>query len=631
MRPSLTEMPWAPDQPRFPQPTPRSVLAHPSGPLRRVSLIPALLLLAAGTSAQSRPAPAVSGIRYELTFDSTTAMHRTVRVAMRFEVTGTAPILLSLPAWTPGAYEISNYARRLSGFSATIGGRPASWNKTDADTWQIRTGGPGSVDVRFDFRADTLDDAMAWAQREFLLVNGTNVFLYPEGLGLGFPARVTVRTIPGWHILTGLDPDGGAGRYRARNYHDLVDMPLFIGRFDVDSAQIDGVWHRVASYPAGQLAGASRELFWQQLRGFVPQVARVFGETPWKHYSTMIIFDRSVNGGSALEHQNSHVGIYGPDFIGSPFLPSITAHEMFHSWNVKRLRPADLVPYRYDRPQPTPLLWVSEGITDYYADLVLVRGGVSDSAGFLEVTEGKIQNVVDNPAVALPDASLTTWIHPLDGTEYLYYDKGSLAGLLLDILIRDASNNRRSLDDVMRSLYRSTYRRGKGFTTAAFWAAVSRAAGGKSFADFAARYVDGREPFPWPAVAPLAGLALQSDSVLLPRLGISTLADSTLVMVTAVTTGGAADEAGIAPGDQLVRVGEIEIRDDNWGAAFRARYGGAEGTVVPVVVRRMGAETSLPTLVRREWVTAVTLEFDPRAGEKAARIRSGILRGTVNR
>ena len=122
-------------------------------------------------------------------------------------------------------------------------------------------------------------------------------------------------------------------------------------------------------------------------------------------------------------------------------LASITAHEIFHAWNVKRLRPADMVPYRYDRPQPTPWLWVSEGITDYYADLALVRGGVVDAGGFCAADDGEDREVADAPPVALEDASLSTWIHPTDGTGYIYYPKGSLAGFLLDIMIRDASDN----------------------------------------------------------------------------------------------------------------------------------------------------------------------------------------------
>ena len=549
---------------------------------------------------------------------------------MRFDAAGAAPVLLSLPAWTPGAYEMSWYARKVSAFSATSGGKPVSWDKTDYDTWRIRVASPGPVVVRFDFLADTLDNAMAWSRSDFLLVNGTNVFPYPEGMGLDFPSRVTVTTASGWRVVTGMDPDGAPGAYRAGSYHDLVDMPFFIGRFDLDSTQIDGIWHRLATYPAGQLKGPARVLFWDQLKAAVPVEARVFGETPWKNYSTMILFDSAYGGGSALEHQSSHVAIWSPGFIGTPLLASVAAHEIFHSWNVKRLRPAEMVPYRYDQPEPTTLLWVSEGITDYYADLALVRGRVIDSTAFLGLTDEKRQHVERTVPVALEDASLTTWIHPTDGTQDIYYDKGSLAGLLLDILIRDASDNRRSLDDVMRELYGSTYKKGTGFTTAEWWAAVSAAAGGRSFADFASKYVDGREPFPWSAVAPLAGFRFRADTVRVARLGVNSLTDSGRVVVTGVVAGSAAEDAGIEAGDQLLKVGDLTVTSDEFGAAFRTRYGEAEGTRLPVVVRRNGVERTLELTVRREREIDARLEYDPAAGAKAVRVRSGILKGVTD-
>lgn len=132
--------------------------------------------------------------------------------------------------------------------------------------------------------------------------------------------------------------------------------------------------------------------------------------------------------GSALEHQNSHVGIYGSSLLDSPVILSFYAHEIFHSWNVKRLRPADLYPYRYDQPQPTRLLWISEGITDYYADLAEVRGGVIDASGFYLATGDKISQVAALPPTSLEDASLSTWIHPRDGTEYIYYPRDPSPG-----------------------------------------------------------------------------------------------------------------------------------------------------------------------------------------------------------
>ena len=602
-----------------------------SGCFRFLAISATVVGSAVQLTAQPRPAPTpvvATNLRYEITFDSANAARRNVRIGMEFDVPRPGPVLLSLPAWTPGAYELSNYARKVSDFSAVSGGRPLVWDKTDYDTWRVRAVAAGPVRVEFDFLADSLDNAMAWAKPDFLLINGTNVFPYPEGQGMEFPARVGVTTTEGWQVVTGLDPDG-AGRYRATNYHDLVDMPFFIGRLDVDSARVEGVWHRLASYPSGELKSAGRRVLWEQIQAMVPPQSKVFGETPWKHYVTMLIFEPSFGGGSALEHQSSHVGIYNPQFIGTPLLASITAHEIFHAWNVKRLRPSDMVPYRYDQPQPTTLLWVSEGITDYYADLALVRGGIIDSTVFLSVTEGKREHTDQTVPIALEDASLTSWIHPVDGTGDIYYDKGSLAGLLLDILIRDGSDNRRSLDDVMRALYQSTYKKGKGFTSAEWWAAVTAASGGRSFTEFAEKYIDGREPFPWSTVGALAGLRLHTDSTRELRLGVNTLSDSARVFVTGVTPGSAAADAGIEPGDQLVKVGEVEVKDENFAPQFRTRYAGAVGSTIPVVVRRNDADRTLQMQVRRELIVTTRLLWDAGASAKAARVRRGILTGTT--
>ena len=574
-------------------------------------------------------APAVSAIQYELTFNAATARARSLTVTMRFEVAGAGTVALSLPAWTPGAYELSNFARKVSQFDATSGGRPLHWDKQDYDTWRVDATAAGPVQVTFAFAADTLDNAMAWSKSDFLLVNGTNVFLYPEGIGLDFPATVTVTTDANWLVTTGMHAVGPR-RYDAKTYHDLVDMPFFIGRFAVDSARIEGIWNRLASYPAGALAGPSRKLLWDQLHGILPAESKVFRETPWENYSTMIIFDSSYGGGSALEHQSSHVGIYNPGFVGTPLLASITAHEIFHAWNVKRLRPRDMVPYRYDVPEPTPLLWVSEGITDYYADLALVRPGIVDSAIFLNLTNGKIDEVAQVPPVALEDASLSTWIQPTDGTGTIYYPKGSLAGFLIDIMIRDATGNKKSLDDVMRGLYTSVYKQGKGFTTEEWWAAVKALAPEKNWDDFATKYVDGRAPFPWAQVAPLMGLRQVADTVREARIGISTAAADASVLVTQVAPNGSADAAGVRVGDRLVKVGGIAVTGEDFAPLFRARFGRKAGAPYQIVVMRGEKEITLDAKVIEETRIESRLEFDRKASLKAAQVRSGILHGVTN-
>jgi predicted metalloprotease with PDZ domain len=419
--------------------------------------------------------------------------------------------------------------------------------------------------------------------------------------------------------------------YSATNYHDLVDMPFMVGAFELDSVRIADRWTRLATYPSRSVSPAQRAEVWRVLERVIPPQVAVFGEAPWDTYKFMQIADSSFVVASGLEHQNSHVDVITPLAIGHPFMPSLYAHEIFHAYNVKRLRPSELWPYRYDRAQPTTLLWVSEGITDYYADLSLVRGGVSTAAGFYETTTGKIQKVDATPPVALEDASLSTWIQPVEGSADIYYDKGSLAGLMLDIMIRDATDNRRSLDDVMRDLYTTTWKRGTGFTTAQWWAAVSRIAGGKSFDDFNRRYVDGRERYPWETLLPLAGMRVVADSIRIPVIGVTTQGDSTGIRVVDIMPGSAAAAAGVRTGDYILAVGDIIVDDPNFGEQFRARYANQPGTTIPLRVRR-GTET-LTLQARVEFSIQVQrrAEEDPAASPKAVRIRNGILRGAVDR
>jgi predicted metalloprotease with PDZ domain len=590
-----------------------------------LALVPSAL--AAQVARNDSVSAPIHDVRYDVTYMRASAPYRVVDVAMSFTTAGTSNVVLALPAWTPGAYEISNFARWVGAFDVSGDGKPLSWDKLDFEKWRIRPAGAKSIRVTFRYRADTLDNAMSWARPDFLLFNGTNLFMYPEGQPFDFPATVTIHTESDWRSVSAMSAGPTRGTYEASNYHDLVDMPFFVGRFDLDSARIVDRWVRLASYPAGAIAGAQRIVVWDQLKRVIPPETAVFGETPWQSYTVMEIVDSTYGGASGLEHQSSHVDILASAYVGGEFQPSLYAHEIFHSWNVKRLRPADMWPYDYSRPQPTPWLWVSEGITDYYADLAELRGGVVDERGFFALTAGKLNEVAEAGPVSLEDASLNAWIHPVDGTEFIYYPKGSLAGLLLDIMIRDASDNAHSLDDVMRGLYQSDYKRGRGFTSSDWWSAVSAAAGGKSFAAFSAKYIDGRAPFPIDSVLPLAGL--RARAAMVPRLGVMTQLDSNGVMVAQVQEGSAASAAGVRTGDYLLTVGDVAVQDAQFGARLRAKFGASvEGSPLPIKVRR-GSETLILAGKLRFGPGEPMVEADPGAGAKAVRIRNGILKGTT--
>jgi len=570
----------------------------------------------------------VSNVHYDVRADRASLAIRRLHVTTTFDVADGAPVVLSLPAWTPGAYEMSNFARWVSAFAASQDGAALRWDKLDYDTWRVRPTSAGRVTVQFDYEADSLDNAMSWTKPDFALFNGTNLFLYPEGRSLDFPATMSVTTEPSFRIATSMSAAGEPRHFRAATYHELVDMPVVLGTFDLDSTTISGRTVRLATYPAGSVSGERRATVWQQLQRVIPAEVLVFGEAPWDSYTLIQIADSTYPGASGLEHAASHVDVVSPVAIGSDFQPSLYAHEIFHAWNVKRLRPAEMVPYRYDRPQPTPWLWVSEGVTDYYADLAEVRGGLVEAAGFYALTSGKIAEIENTVPFALEDASLNTWIHPRDGTEYSYYPKGSLAGLLLDITIRDASDNRNSLDTVLRELYQSTYKQGRGFTSADFWGAVSRAANGRSFDDFQRRYVDGREPYPWTDALRTIGLRIQRDST--PRIGVSTAPDANgAIRVMELSPESAAAKAGVRVGDVMLRVGDVQVADPDFGAKFRLQYAGRPaGSTLPLTVKR-GTETLTLRSALTYGPTAPTIVEDRAATPRAVRLRNGILRGTT--
>src|ERR1035437_4465433 len=591
----------------------------------------AILVVPLVASAQSRAAlqrsGAISDVHYSVTFKALQGIERGVDVSMSFVATGREPVVLSLPIWTPGDYEVSWFARNVSQFSATSRGKALTWDKLGPNTWRVVTNSDGPVTVGFQYKADSLDNAQSWAREDFLLFNGTNLFLYPEGRALDFPATVTVQTEDAWRVITGMTQTGPRA-WSAPNYHELVDHPFFIGRFDIDSALVAGAWMRFSSYPSGSVKPAQRTKLLGQMARAVPAEAAVFADRPRSRYDIMQIADSSSAGVSALEPEKSNVGMVGSSYVNEDFVPSVYAHEIFHAWNVKRLRPLDMWPYRYEMMQPTPWLWMSEGVTDYYADLALVRGGVITVTGFLEKTGAKIEHVDKTVPVALTDASLQTWIHMTDGTQDIYYDKGSLAGPALDIMIRDATDNAASLDGVMRSLYAADYRKGRGFSPADWWGAVSRAAKGMNTREFDEKYVDGREHYPWDVWLPKAGWRVHVDSLHQPRLGVSLQRDSTGLLVVIVDPGSMAAAAGIRPGDVITSIDGVPITNPAW-EGWRTKFARREGAPIQIRLVRDGAALTLNPPVKFATLIDSKLEPDPAASEKAKRIRDGILKGTT--
>ncbi|MEE9133047.1 MAG: hypothetical protein V3U13_05755 [Gemmatimonadota bacterium] len=549
---------------------------------------------------------------------------------------------VSLPAWTPGHYELEDYARWVRHFQASgDDGSSLRWDKLDGNTWRISSRGTTKVRVAFDFWADTLNLSGSLLKDDFGFFNGTNIFVYPEGR-YDFPARVEFDLPEGWKVATELADGEEPGVYLASDYHELVDNPTFVGHFAIDSVLVDDRWIRMAVYPAAYFDDSrtpAREMSLEALAKIAEVLHDLFGGPPYDRYTVLVYLEEGqITFAGGLEHADSHLDIIpaiafqNPRFTFRQFFYGLLSHEYYHAWNVKRIRPAAMWPYDYDRQQYTPLLWVSEGITDYYAHVVLTRAGLWGESEFLVAVRDWILQTEALPArEAVEDASINTWIDPEFIDRYMYYDAGAILGLLLDIEIRHATNNRNSLDDVMARLYSEHYLRGRGFTSDDFVSYVGEYVGREAAEQFYRNYVDGREPYPYQEVLALAGLSFNTDTIVEPFFGVQVASTRDgRMLVRRVVPGSAAAAAGLRVNDFLSRVGVVEVSGNDWGDDFVHVYSDSAGAPISVVYQRGGQEISREVNVRTR--TTYQHQLSPLADASASQLelRRGILEGPTS-
>ncbi len=556
-------------------------------------------------------------------------------VSAEFPAAGKDTLLVSLPAWSPGNYEIQNYARYVHGFGArNPSGTPLRWDRGDKDTWRVVTGGADRVTVDFDYGNDKIDLSLARIQPDFAEFLGTNLFMFEEGQGgLALHAEVRFRLPSGWQVATALKgPTNGV--YRAGDYHELADAMTFLGHFSLDSLQTDGKWIRIALWPSTDYSPAVGRSMRVGIAKMASVQNRIMGDTPYDVYTVFFnVIHGPIDFGGGLEHSASQYDIMPAESFADlstgqlgNFMYPLLSHEFFHLWNVKRIRPVEMWPYDYHAEQYTPLLWWSEGVTDYYADLTNVRSGLWGTSGFLANASSDIGQVESVPEPwSVEDGSEATWINEVYvNSSQLYYPKGATLGLLLDISIRDATDNAHTLDEVMRALYTRYYRQNRGFATADLLSEL-RTAGMPDVDTFYRRYIDGREPLPYDSVLAKAGLRLRRDTG--PTLGISTRGTPNGdVQIAAVVPGSAAEAAGLLPGDVLTSVGDVHVSlDGNWAATFRSRYRGKAGQPLPLAVRRGTQGLTLNGIVREGPIGAGTLERVSNPSPKQGRIFQGLV------
>jgi predicted metalloprotease with PDZ domain len=501
---------------------------------------------------------------------------------------------LIMPVWTPGSYLVREFERHVQDFAATDeSGQALEWEKTNKNSWRVKTNGARMWRVTYRVYANELTVRTNELNSDHAFWNNAALLMYPEGF-LNEPSTLHIVPAPGWKVATGLPADRGQqNAFRAENFDILYDSPVEVSNFKELDFQVRGVPHRIVIDGDGNYYP---ERLRNEVRRIVEAEIAMFGGIPYHDY-TFILHLRSNTGGG-LEHLNSTaLGFrrfaFG-DEDGYRRFQSLVAHEFFHLWNVKRIRPDTLGPFDYNKENYTRLLWVAEGITEYYGNLMVRRAGLMSKEAYLDYLAKQIEDFQNTPGrevMSAEEASFDSWIkfyRPDENSvnsQISYYDKGELLGLLLDLEIRRRSDNRKSLDDVMRYLYAEFFQKGRNYTPADFQKACEMMAGA-SLEQFFARYVRGRQDLvpAYNEILTGAGLSLEQGGRGIGKADASVPTKAFLgadldqqgdhLMVTSVRSGTPAYEQGLNAKDEIVALDGARVTKETFESMIAAKRPG---------------------------------------------------------
>lgn len=503
---------------------------------------------------------------------------------------------LKMPVWAPGSYLVREFAKNVEGFSATAGSGNLRTEKISKNTWRVYTNKSKDIKVKYKVYAFELTVRTSFLDEMHGYLNGTSVFMYPDKFKQ-LPSTITIQPDKSFAVISTALPMVGTDPWvrRSANYDELADSPMEIGNHKVLKFEAAGVPHEIAMFGESNFDDAK---IVADMKKITEEATSVFGEHPVKGKYVFIIHN-ILNGGGGLEHLNSttlQVGRWGyaPESSYNNFL-GLVAHEYFHLWNVKRLRPKALGPFNYDGENYTSMLWVSEGFTSYYDDLIVRRAGFTTPERYLDVLTGSINNVENTPGnkvQSVSESSFDAWIkfyRPNENSknaEISYYTKGGVLGALLDLEIMHRTNGEKSLEDAMRYMYRKFYKdKNEGFTDAEFKEGLEKTAGLK-LDDFYRDHIYGTVSPEYSKYFGYAGLKVNNLNASNAEgvLGANTLVQGGKVMVTAVTRGGSAWKGGLNVNDEIISLNGYRVTDD----LNKSMAGRQEGEQLKLIVNRDG-------------------------------------------
>jgi predicted metalloprotease with PDZ domain len=513
---------------------------------------------------------------------------------------------LSLPTWTPGWYTIENYAKNIFRFRVTEpGGRRLQAMQVRKQTWRVETTGITRIKVEFEYLATSLALNQARIAPDYAFFTGTQLFLLPEG-HRSSPSAVRFDVPTGWKVVSALEDTADPMVFRAPDYDTLVDQPTQMGHFDVTRFMVEGKPHDFVANPAGVFSAEKTRTFIEHLTKLAQTEGKIFGGLPYRKFVHFYFFRRAETTASgALEHQDSYVAFVNAGAQAQPDdMVGQAAHEFFHLWNVKRIRPVQMWPYDYARENETPLLWMSEGFTIYYGSVASYRAGLTDAQSFVDGVARTLSAVENNEArhyMSVSDASTSTWIGYDSPVPFgvSYYTQGRNLAALVDLSIRHDTRGASGLDDVMRTLFTDFYQRGRGFSTEDLIDVINRITG-NSYGSFFSRYVTGIEIPPYETIFGYAGYQLERATRRSFDLGVSFDQSGS---ISRVHPGSSAGAAGLSVGDFLLSIDGQALDRQSGPAVFRS-LNEKVGQNLTLRIRRDGDERELGMkLDSREEVT----------------------------
>ncbi|MBL4625813.1 MAG: M61 family metallopeptidase [Flavobacteriales bacterium] len=501
------------------------------------------------------------------TFSYTKPHQHFIDIEYTIDNISTATIEVQLPAWRPGRYELGNFAKNIQQWNA-FGGNGAELNfkKLTKDKWSIDTEGNKEVTIKYNYYSNELNAGSTYLDESQLYVNPVNCCLYiPERQNES--CEIELQIPSDYEVATGLKPIKGNG-FLAKDFHTLVDCP-FIASASLKHESFDSKEVKFHLWIQGEC-----EPNWEKIKtdfiAYTDLQIDVFGDFPVNeyHYLFHVLPYKAYHG---VEHQNSTVISIGPgkDLMKKKLYDEVlgvSCHELFHTWNVKAIRPIEMQPYNYAQENYSPLGYVAEGVTTYYGDLMLYRSGIFTETEFLKLLAQQVQRHLDNAArfnYSVAESSWDTW---LDGyvpgvpnRKLSIYSDGCLLAFMVDSLTLQNTDNTKRLDDIMKLMYERFGKTGKGYSESDYKKCIEEVSG-LDFTAFFNNYVWGHNSYEKLLLECLKYVGL--ELITLPstqhheaKFGFKIIGNR----VTAVYQESTADKTGISVGDIIERVNGREI------------------------------------------------------------------------